>query len=122
MNRYDLRERTYKFGLSIVMLANKFPRNISAQELGRQLIRSGTSIGANSEEADGASSRKDFVYKIHIAKREAAETRYWLRMIIDSKLLNNENNIKEAQALLGECSELVKILSSILQKSKEKIK
>jgi four helix bundle protein len=102
MNRYDLRERTYAFGLRIVLLVNKFPNTVGGRELTKQLIRSGTSIGANAEEADGASSRKDFIHKILIAKREATETRYWLRIIIDSKTLNNAQNIGEAEALLKE--------------------
>jgi len=121
MSRYDLRDRTYAFGLRIVKLVSEFPNTVGGRELARQLIRSGTSIGANAEEADGASSRNDFIHKISIAKREAAETRYWLKIIIDSKTVNNQQNIDEATALLSECDELVKILSAILHKSKNNV-
>lgn len=121
MGKYDLRERTYKFGLRIVLLVDKFPKSTSGNVIGKQLIRSGTSVGANSEEADGASTKKDFIHKIYIAKREASETRYWLRIVLDAEILNNENNKIEIKSLMSECEELIKILSSISHNSKKKL-
>ena len=107
---FDIKERTFAFGVRVVKVAQRLPKTIAGRELGRQLIRSGTSIGANVEEADGAMSKKDFVYKMGIARKEARETRYWLR-IIGSTLMNDQ----ELESLTSECDELVKILSKIIQ-------
>ena len=101
-NKYNLEERTAKFGEGII----KFCRSIKSDKLSdpilHQLIRSGTSIGANYIEANGASSKKDFQNKIFICKKEAQETKHWLRMI-KSYLLEKSDNIdslwKEAQEL-----------------------
>ena len=81
-----------------------------------QLLRSGTSIGANIEEADSSPSRKDFKYKMVIAKKEAAETVYWLKIIIDAGILKNQNNISQIKEILCEADELLKILGSIVRK------
>ncbi len=81
-----------------------------------QLVRSGTSIGANIEEADSSPTRKDLKYKMVIAKKEAAETVYWLRLVIDAGLIKNENNIIKTKELLVECGQIVKILGSITRK------
>lgn len=116
--KFDIRERSKKFAIRIVNLVKKFPRDIPGRELGRQLIRSGTSIGANLEEADAASSRKDFLYKVAISYKEAKETRYWLEVILNSKLLNNQTNVKEAELLQKEAVELSKILFSIIHSKK----
>ncbi len=117
--KFDIRERAKKFAIRIVKLIKKFPRDIAGQELGRQLIRSGTSVGANLEEADAASSRKDFNYKISISCKEAKETKYWLEVIIDSEMLNHQDNVKEAKSLKTEANELSKILYSIMNAKKK---
>jgi four helix bundle protein len=83
-NKYDLEERTAKFGENIIDLCNKTPKNPIVTPTATQLVRSGTSIGANYCEANGASSSKDFRNKIHICKKEAQETKYWLRMLAHS--------------------------------------
>ena len=77
--RYDLEERLSKLAEKIIRLCKKVPKNEITRPIINQLIRSGTSIGANYCEANGASSRKDFKNKIHIRKKEAIETKYWLR-------------------------------------------
>jgi four helix bundle protein len=77
----DIRERTFQFAVRVVSLVKSLPRTPEAQELGRQLLRSGTSIGANVQEADGAESKRDFVHKMSIARKEARETCYWLRLL-----------------------------------------
>jgi len=113
--KFDIRDRAKKFAIRIVRLIKKFPKDVAGQELGRQLIRSGTSVGANLEEADAASSRKDFFHRISISCREAKESRYWLEIIVDSDTLNHQDNIKEAVSLKNEAEELSKILYSIMK-------
>src|SRR3990167_1914684 len=79
--KFDLEERTSKFGESIVDLCSKAPKTPVTVSVISQLSRSGTSLGANYCEANGASSKKDFRNKIHICKKEAQETKYWLRIL-----------------------------------------
>ena len=81
---YDLEERTAKFGEDIIEFIKKIPKNEITRPLISQAVRAGTSIGANYVEANQASSKKDFRNKIYIAKKEASETMYWLRMIVKS--------------------------------------
>ncbi len=78
---YDLEEKLESFGEEIVDLAKKTPKNILTNPILDQLIRSGTSMGANYMEANGASSRQDFRNKIYICKKESKETMHWLRML-----------------------------------------
>ncbi|MEF3691606.1 MAG: four helix bundle protein, partial [Candidatus Moraniibacteriota bacterium] len=78
---YDLEERTAKLGGDIILFCRKIPQDTITKPLISQLIRSSTSIGANYMEANGASSKKDFKNKIHICKKEAQESKYWLHMI-----------------------------------------
>ncbi|MCX7838826.1 MAG: four helix bundle protein [Anaerolineae bacterium] len=106
----NIRERTFRFGVRIVKMVNRLPRTAAGFALGNQVIRSGTAIGANVEEADAAESREDFVHKMKIALKEAQETRYWLRTIIEAELLVDE----ETQSLLKECDEIVRILHTII--------
>ncbi|MFZ2763644.1 MAG: four helix bundle protein [Minisyncoccia bacterium] len=80
-NKYDLEERTAKFGEQIISLCRSIKSDKLADPVLNQLIRSGTSIGANYMEANGASSRKDFQNKIFICKKESQETKHWLRML-----------------------------------------
>ena len=86
--------------------------------LAKQLLRSATSVGANMKEADSASSKKDFINKISIAKKEAQETEYWFEVIKGADFINNPENVKELETLLGECKEIIKVLASILHKAK----
>jgi len=80
-SKYDLEERTAKFGEEIIKFVRTIPVNIITKEIIPQLIKSGTSIGANYSEADDAESKKDFKHKIGICKKEARETKHWLRLI-----------------------------------------
>lgn len=84
--------------------------------LGRQLVKSGTSIGANVEEATGAFSKDDFIFKMNIALKEARETNYWLRLLYDSGMLKTED-VKNA---LRESEHLKNIISAIVKTSKER--
>ncbi|MFH1061738.1 MAG: four helix bundle protein [Candidatus Omnitrophota bacterium] len=114
----DIKDKSYKFALKIVKLVNVLPKNTSGLVMGKQIMRSGTSIGANVEEAQGASSKKDFTNKMTISKKEARETRYWLKLIRDSDLLK----LTQVEELLKECDEIVKILTAIVKTSKENMK
>lgn len=113
MTKYNLRERSYKFSVELVRFLNKLTTSRLSSPLLNQLIRSGTSIGANVEEADSSPSRKDFRNKMFIAKKEAAETVYWLKLIIDARVINNQENIAKAKALLDECQQILKIIGKI---------
>jgi len=117
VTKYDLRDRSYRFAVEIVRFCLTLLKNNEIRELGRQLIRSGTSVGANVEEADGARTRKDFSNKMTIARNEAKETMFWLRLIIDSEVLHNKENLKKANELLSESEQLIKIISTIAVKT-----
>jgi len=106
----ELKERTYKFALAILELASMLPNTDEGKIIRRQLCKSGTSVGSNLEEADGSLALNDFVYKVDIAFKESKETRYWLRVIIDRRLLTK----KIVMPYLNECTELIKILSTII--------
>ena len=106
----DLCERTFQFGVRITKMVRRLPRDVAGHEIGRQVLRSGTSVGANTEEADAAESTVDFVHKLKIALKEAQETRFWLRNIRESGLLVE----KEVSDLFQECVELIKILNTII--------
>jgi four helix bundle protein len=80
-----IKERTYDFALRIIKLSKSIPTTREGNILAKQVMRSGTSIGANVEEATGAFSKDDFTYKMNIALKEARETHYWLRLIRDSE-------------------------------------
>lgn len=110
--KYDLEERTAKFGENIIIFAGKIPKNVVTLPIISQLVRSGTSIGANYCEADGAESKKDFKHKIGICKKEAKETKHWLRMIA----LASPESKDEARVLWKENHELVLIFSAIIRK------
>ena len=107
-------ERTYAFGLRIVKLYMYLRKQKVERELLLQLLRSGTSIGANIEEAVGAQSKTDFIHKVSISYKEARETTYWLSLLKDAQLLDD----KLARSFLNEIDEIRKILAAILKSSK----
>jgi len=113
--KYDLEERTSKFSEDIINFSKKLPQNLITKPLINQLVRSGTSIGANYCEADEANSKKDFINKIVIAKKETKETKYWLRLIAYTL-----SNFKpEARELWKEAQELNLILAAIIRSSQK---
>lgn len=112
---YDLEERTAVFGESIVEFCKSLPQNNINTPLLRQVIRSGTSVGVNYCEADGAESGKDFRHKIAICKKEAKETKHWLRMI--AKAIPDKAD--RCRELWKEVQELTLIFSSILNPKKK---
>src|SRR5437588_11336696 len=111
----DLEQRTKHFALAVIKFCSSLPRNREADVLGRQLLRSATSIGANYREANRGVSRADFANKIGTVQKEAAETQYWLEILLDSRLAGGGN----AQELLKESSELLAIFASIGKKLKK---
>lgn len=112
---YDLEERTFQFAKDVRIFLKTVPNTIANQEDSRQLIRSSGSVGANYREANEALSRKDFVYRMRVSRKEAKESIYWLRLIHSTNSLKNSNN---AQQLIQEATELKKIFSSIIEKAK----
>lgn len=112
----DIQQRTFEFAKRIVKLVDVLPRTLAATEIGRQMLRSGTSVGANVQEADAAESRSDFIHKLSIALKEARETRYWLALI-DSTVLSHNS---EVQTLIQESTELTKILFTIIANARKR--
>ncbi|MFA6048104.1 MAG: four helix bundle protein [Parcubacteria group bacterium] len=121
-NKFDLEERTAKFGSEVIQFCKKLEKELVMKPVINQLVRSGTSIGANYCEANNASSRKDFRNKIFICKKEAQETKYWLRISSDCL---DKNQKEKARILWKECQELTmifqKIVNTIDSKNKMKI-
>ena len=108
--RYDLEERTFRFTKQVMHYVNKLPNTITNKEIGKQLIRSAGSVGANYIEANESLGKRDFAMRIKISKKESKEARYWLRTSEDTEQ-------KEAQSLLiKEATELMSIFGSILKK------
>lgn len=112
--KYDLEERTAKFGEDIIEFAKKTPKNVITIPLIGQIVNSGTSVGSNYCEADCAESRKDFEHKLGICKKEAKETKHHLRMI--AKAVPELKS--EARKLWQEANELQLIFISIVKKSR----
>ena len=104
-----IQEKSYQFALEIIALYKHLTTERKEFVLSKQLLKSGTSIGANIEEAVGGQSQKDFFAKISIAYKEARETHYWIRLLKDSQFLP----IDRASQLLEMCDELLRILGSI---------
>ena len=112
---YDLEERTARFGEAVIGFAKRLPKNPVVLPLIRQIVRSGTSVGANYCEADDAVSKKDFRHKISICKKEARETKHWLRMIVCA----DPHAKQEARGLWQEAKELHLIFAAILRSGKK---
>lgn len=112
---YDLEERTALFSEAIIVFCKKVPKTIVTNPLINQLVKSATSVGANYCEADCAESRKDFEHKIGICKKEAKESRYWLRLFMTTVLELKE----EATPLWKEARELQLIFIAIANNSRK---
>ena len=112
---YDLEQRTLKFSQSLIDFCNKLAHNTVTTLMIGQLIRSGTSIGANYHEATEGSSKKDFTNKIYIAKKEAKETKYWLQLLAHAAPHYKD----ELRILWKEAQELTLILAAITCNSRK---
>ncbi len=114
-DNYDLEERTFRFAKRVRAFVKQLPRTVCNQEDARQLVRSSGSVGANYIEANESLSRKDFVLRVRIARRECKESRYWLRLLD----ISDSAPASECQSLVAEAVELKKILSAIIRKSEQ---
>ncbi len=108
MKEEDLKKRTKQFALRIIKFVAALPKSIEGRAIGNQLIRAGTSVGANYRSACKARSKKEFIAKLGIVEEEADESAYWMELIIEGKLLKREL----VQPLLDEANELVAIMAA----------
>ena len=113
--KYDLKDRIFRFVLNVLDYLDKLPRTPVNRVIIGQCARSSTSIGANYEEADSAHTKKDFSYKMEIKRKEAKETRYWLKV---SLVRNPKTSLEKCESLRDECFQLIRIFSTIINKSK----
>lgn len=114
-NRHDIYKRIFNFIVEVLSFVDKLPRTYSNQIIINQITRSVTSMGANSQEADGANSKKDFLHCLTITRKEGKETVYWLKLI--QKL--NKTQSDKLQMVVNEGGEIVAIISSIIKKTIE---
>ena len=115
--RRDIEERTFAFALSIISLCRQLEyKSGTGRLLASQLLRSGTSVGANVEEAQAGQSRADFISKYSIALKEIRETHYWLRLLMESRIVAGD----VMQPLIREAGELRSVLGAIVSRSKRK--
>ena len=112
---YDLEKRTFQFAKDVRLFVKTLPKTIANIEDSKQLIKASGSVGANYIEANESLSKKDFLMRIKISRKEAKESAYWLRLIHETNSLDNTD---DAKGLIQEANELKKIFSSILEKSK----
>jgi len=112
--KYDLEERTQRFAKNVRNFVKKLPKNLANNEDGKQLIRSSGSVGANYIEANEALSKKDFIFRVKISRKEAKESRYWLDLIDTTAIIKLED---ERQKLSAEATELMNIFGAIIKKS-----
>ena len=112
---YDLEDRTLAFAKRVRAFVKKLRRTIANIEDGKQLIRASGSVGANYIEANESLSKKDFIMRIKISRKESKESRYWLRLIDTN---DEQEQEAERKNLIKEATELMKIFGAILQKSK----
>jgi len=113
-NENVIQNKSYQFSLRIIKLYKYLIEKKKEFVLSKQILRCGTSIGANIEEGIAGQSKADFIAKFQIALKESRETHYWIRLLIDSDYLDK----KSGQSILEDCEELLKLLSAILKTSK----
>jgi four helix bundle protein len=113
-DRYDLEDRTFQFAKDVRVLMKMLPRSIGNDEDGRQLVKASGSVGANYIEANESLSKKDFVMRVKISRKEAKESRYWLRLLDTA---GGEVLERQRAALIQEATELMNIFGAILRKT-----
>ncbi|MBW4675359.1 MAG: four helix bundle protein [Desmonostoc geniculatum HA4340-LM1] len=115
-NHKQITDRTFEFSVRIINLCKVLNESSGVgRTLSQQLLKSGTSIGANVEESQSAQSTADFIHKLEIALKEARETKYWLRLLIATELISEDRLLP----MLGEINELIKIIAAIVLKTKQ---
>lgn len=117
MNQLSL-DKSTNFALRIIKLYKYLTTEKQEYVLAKQILRSGTSIGANLTESEHAISKKDFLAKVHIAYKECAETQYWLNLLHKSDYIN----LEQFESINNDCSELLKILTTIIKTTKKNLK
>lgn len=113
--KYDIYERIFKFVVSVLKIIKLVPRTEENKIIFLQIIRSNTSMGANSEEADGSSTSKDFIHCFTIVRKEGKETSYWLKLLLEL----NPSLKDKLLPLINECGEIVSIVSKIISNSRK---
>ena len=117
--RYDIYDRAFNFAVKVANFLETLPKRTVFIEYSRQLIKSSGSIGANISEADGALTKKDFVNKMGIARRETKESKHWLTLIEAVGSFKDENTKKELCWLIRESTEILLILSAIITNTRK---
>lgn len=117
MKENILRDKSYKFALRIVKLYQYLADEKKEFVMSKQVLRSGTSIGANIEESNQAQSKSDFIHKLSISQKESFETHYWIRLLRDSSFLPE----KVANSLLEDCAEIQKLITSSIKTAKKNL-
>ncbi|MFC1524033.1 four helix bundle protein [Thermodesulfobacteriota bacterium] len=117
MNEIDLKDRTKKFSLRIIKMYSSLPKSSEAQVLGKQVLRSGTSVGANYREASRGRSKAEFLAKMGDCLKELDETTYWFELLIEGRIVP-ENKLSD---LLQESKELTAIFATIIKKTKSNL-
>lgn len=115
MTSDELFERLFRFAEMVIDIANALPKTASGFEIGKQLVKAGTSVGSNYEEAQGAFSKNDFRYRVAICLKESRESHFWLRLV-NSKLLQENEIVKSA---LCEAQEFKSIFGAMLKTSRQ---
>ena len=110
----DITERSFRFATRVIRLVNSLPRTVAGNVIARQVMRAGGSVGANVEEAQAASTKKEFTRRMEIAQSDAREALYWLRIIAECQLVPK----KRLAELLQEADELVRIITTIAKRSR----
>ena len=116
MTQKEMKERTKRFALRIINLVDALPHSTSAQIIGKQLLRSGTSVGANYRAVCRAKSTADFISKLSIVEEETGESIYWMELLVDSKLIG----LGRLADLIDEANQILAIIVSSIETSKQK--
>lgn len=114
--RYDLEDRTLNFTKRVIEFINRLPKTLTNIEISRQLVRAAGSVGANYIEANESLGKKDFMMRIKISRKEAKESRYWLKLVSCSR-----DSEEEQENLIQEADELMRIFGAIVEKTNNKI-
>ena len=117
---FDIKDRTFQYALNSIELYNKLQsqKNSAGWIIGKQYLRSATSIGANIQEAQSAESKADFIHKYSIAQKEARESLYWLNLLSVSNIIN----INELEYLIKETDEIISVITKIIVNTKKGLK
>ena len=117
MKENAIKDKSYQFALKIIRFSKFLIENKKEYVIAKQILRSGTSIGAMVEESNRAESKADFIHKLSIANKEANETHYWLRLLKDSEITGSQH-----LPLHDDCEELIRLLTAIIKSTKSNLK